>query len=103
MGGGEIYDVIAHRDRLYMGSYSGGYWGVYDPEMSEPLPDSEGRDRAANPHSFGLIGDDMNRPFEYAVGPDQRIYIACRANYRLPGSALPASVPTANQSTFFAT
>ena len=31
-GGGEIYDVIAHRDRLYMGSYSGGYWGVYDPE-----------------------------------------------------------------------
>jgi hypothetical protein len=93
-GGGEIYDVIAHRDRLYMGSYSGGYWGVYDPERPwNPLPDSEGRDREANPHSFGLIGDDMNRPFEYAVGPDQRIYIACRANYRLPGGGLARFCP----------
>jgi hypothetical protein len=34
-GGGEIYDVIACGDRLYMGSYTGAYWAVYDPAREE--------------------------------------------------------------------
>ncbi len=87
--GGEVYDVIAHDQKVYMGSYTGAYWGVYDPQLPwDPMPDVEGEDRAANPRSFGRIGQNMNRPFEYAVGPDRKIYIACRANYGLPGGGL---------------
>jgi outer membrane protein assembly factor BamB len=88
-GGGEIYDVIAHGDQLYMGSYTGAYWAVYDPARPwNPCPEVQGMSPQANPRNFGQLGQDMNRPFEYALGPDDRLYIACRANYGLPGGGL---------------
>lgn len=97
-GGGEVYDVIAHQDKLYMGSYTGAYWGVFDPSKRwNPRRDVDGEAEDANPRSFGVIGHDMNRPFEYAVGPDDSIYIACRANYGLPGGGL-AVFDTATES-----
>ena len=70
-GVGEVYDVIAFGDKLYMGSYIGAYWAAYDP--SKPWNarlDVGGEDADANPRCFGKMGHDMNRPFEYAVGPD---------------------------------
>jgi outer membrane protein assembly factor BamB len=88
-GGGEIYDVIAYKDKLYMGSYTGAYFAVYDPSKPwNPRPDAQGMAEDANPRNFGQLGEDMNRPFEYAVGPDDRIYIACRANYGISGGGL---------------
>ncbi len=88
-GNGEIYDVIAHGDNLYMGSYTGAYWAVYDPAKPwNPRADVGGLAEDANPRCIGQLGHDMNRPFEYAVGPDDRSYIACRANYGLPGGGL---------------
>lgn len=88
-GGGEVYDVISYEGKLYMGSYGGAYWGVYDPEKPwNPRPDAEGKAADANPRCIGQLGEDMNRPFEYAVGPDDRIYIACRANYGIAGGGL---------------
>lgn len=88
-GSGEVYDVIAHKGKLYMGSYTGAYWGVYDPGKPwNPRRDTLGTADDANPRCLGQLGQDMNRPFEYAVGPDDHIYIACRANYGLPGGGL---------------
>ncbi|GIV78987.1 MAG: hypothetical protein KatS3mg050_3381 [Litorilinea sp.] len=88
-GNGEIYDVIAHGDRLYMGSYTGAYWAVYDPTRPwNPRPEVQGQAPDANPRLIGQLGQRMNRPFEYAVGPDDRIYIACRADYGVTGGGL---------------
>lgn len=88
-GGGEVYNVIAHGGKVYMGSYGGGYWAVYDPEKPwDPQPEKDGITPTANPRNFGQLGQQMNRPFEYVVGPDERIYIACRANYRIPGGGM---------------
>jgi outer membrane protein assembly factor BamB len=88
-GHGEVYDVIAHGDKLYMGSYTGAYWAAYDPSKPwNPRPDLGGQASDANPRCFGQMGYDMNRPFEYAVGPDDRIYIACRADYGLTGGGM---------------
>ncbi|MEX1021413.1 MAG: hypothetical protein WDZ49_17260 [Litorilinea sp.] len=88
-GHGEVYDVIAHGDKLYMGSYTGAYWAGYDPAQPwNPRPDVGGKAADANPRCFGQMGHDMNRPFEYAVGPDDRIYIACRADYGMPGGGM---------------
>ena len=88
-GHGEVYDVIAHGDKLYMGSYTGAYWAAYDPNKAwNPRPDVGGKALDANPRCFGQMGHDMNRPYEYAVGPDDRIYIACRADYGLTGGGL---------------
>jgi len=88
-GQGEVYDVIAHRDTLYLGTYTGAYWAGYDPTQPwNPRPDVQGQDPTANPRLFAQLGSGMNRPFEYTVGPDERIYIACRADYGLSGGGL---------------
>lgn len=88
-GHGEVYDVISHKGKVYMGSYTGAYWGVYDPAKPwHPSRDTLGEGDDANPRCLGQLGQDMNRPFEYAVGPDDRIYLACRANYGLTGGGL---------------
>jgi outer membrane protein assembly factor BamB len=101
-GNGEIYDVIAYQDRFYMGSYTGAYWAVYDPQQPwNPRPDTGGTAPDANPRCLGQLGADMNRPFEYAVGPDERIYIACRANYGLPGGGLARFDPRTGEKTVF--
>jgi len=101
-GHGEIYDVIAHQDKLYLGSYTGAYWAVYDPAQPwNPRADVQGMAADANPRCFGQLGQDMNRPFEYAVGPDGCIYIACRANYGLPGGGLACFDPRTEQITVF--
>ena len=88
-GEGEVYDVIAHNKKLYMGSYTGAYWAVYDPSKAwNARPDVGGKAADANPRCFGQMGQAMNRPFEYAVGPDERIYIACRADYGVTGGGI---------------
>jgi hypothetical protein len=88
-GGGEVYDVITCGDKVYMGSYGGGYFAAYDPSKPwNPMPEHGGEHADANPLNFGRLGQDMNRPFEYTVGPDGRIYISCRANYHVPGGGL---------------
>lgn len=100
--GGEVYDVIPYGDRLYLGSYGGAYWAVYDP--SQPWnsnPEGLGMAEGSNPRNFGQLGMDTNRPFEYAVGPDGRIYIACRSNYGKPGGALAAWDPRTNTKEIF--
>jgi hypothetical protein len=85
-----------------MGSYGGGYWAVYDPEKPwDPQPEKEGISPTANPRNFGGLGKDMNRPFEYAIGPDDRIYIACRANYRIPGGGLARFDPATEEIHVF--
>ena len=101
-GHGEVYDVIAHRDKLYMGSYTGAYWAVYDPTKPwNPRPDVGGQAPDANPRCFGQMGHDMNRPFEYAVGPDDRIYIACRADYGLTGGGMVRFDPASEEMRVF--
>lgn len=100
--GGEVYDVIAHGSRLYMGSYTGAYWGVYDPARPwNPSPESQGEAVEANPRNLGQLGEETNRPFEYAVGPDDRIYIACRANYGYPGGGLARFDPRTGEKRVF--
>ncbi|NKB67935.1 MAG: hypothetical protein GKR89_12815 [Candidatus Latescibacteria bacterium] len=99
---GEIYDVIACGDKVYLGSYGGGYWAVYDPAKPwDPQPEKDGISATANPRNFGQLGQDMNRPFEYALGPDGRIYIACRANYRIPGGGLARFDPASEEIHVF--
>lgn len=88
-GGGEVYDVIAYDGKVYMGSYGGGYFAAYDPALPwNPMAEHGGEHAEANPRNFGQLGKGMNRPFEYTVGPDGRIYIACRANYHVAGGGL---------------
>jgi len=101
-GGGEIYDVITSEDKVYMGSYSGGYWAAYDPKQPwDPQREAGGISPTANPRCFGELGQDMNRPFEYAIGPDGRIYIACRSNYRIPGGGLARFDPASEEIRVF--
>jgi outer membrane protein assembly factor BamB len=99
---GEIYDVIGFGDKVYLGSYGGGYWAVYDPSKPwDAQREHEGISPTANPRNFGRLGKDMNRPFEYAIGPDDRIYIACRANYRIPGGGLARFDPATEEIHVF--
>jgi hypothetical protein len=101
-GGGEVYDVIGYGDKIYMGSYGGGYWAVYDPQRPwDPQPEKEGISPSANPRNFGQLGEQMNRPFEYVIGPDSRIYIACRANYRTAGGGMARFDPVSEESHVF--
>lgn len=101
-GHGEVYDVIAHGDKLYMGSYTGAYWAAYDPTQPwNPRQDVGGQAADANPRCFGQMGESMNRPFEYAVGPDDRIYIACRADYGLPGGGMVRFDPATEELRVF--
>ncbi|MBI2505821.1 MAG: PQQ-like beta-propeller repeat protein [Candidatus Latescibacteria bacterium] len=101
-GGGEIYDVIACGDKLYMGSYTGAYWAVYDPSRPwNPCPEAQGMAAQANPRNYGMLGEDLNRPFEYALGPDGRIYIACRANYGFTGGGLAWFDPRTEEKRIF--
>ena len=101
-GGGEIYDVIACGDKVYMGSYGGGYFAAYDPARPwNPGPGDGGEHPEANPRNFGRLGPEMNRPFEYTVGPDGRIYIACRANYHMPGGGLARFDPETEEKKVF--
>ena len=101
-GSGEIYDVIGYGGKVYMGSYTGAYWGVYDPGKPwDAQPENEGVSPAANPRNIGRLGEEMNRPFEYAAGPDGRIYIACRANYRIAGGGLARFDPASEQIEVF--
>lgn len=101
-GGGEIYDVIACGNKVYMGSYGGGYFAAYDPTQPwNPRPDDGGEHPEANPRNFGRLGQDMNRPFEYTVGPDARIYVACRANYSTPGGGLARFDPVTEEKAVF--
>jgi hypothetical protein len=100
--GGEIYDVVACGDKVYMGSYGGGYFAAYDPSQPwNPRPEEGGEHPEANPRNFGQLGDNMNRPFEYTVGPDGRIYIACRANYHMPGGGLARFDPETEEKAVF--
>ena len=101
-GNGEIYDVIAYGDKLYMGSYTGAYWAVYDPAKAwNPRRDVGGKAEDANPRCIRQLGQGMNRPFEYAVGPDERIYLACRADYGLSGGGLARFDPHSEAITVF--
>ena len=101
-GGGEIYDVIGVGEKVYMGSYGGGYFAVYDPAKPwNPMPEEQGIHPDANPRNFGQLGEDTNRPFEYTVGPDERIYIACRSNYRIPGGGLARFDPKTEEKKVF--
>ena len=91
--GGEVYNTIKVNGQVYLGTYGGGRWGVYDPQRAwKPDFAQAGQSAAANPRRIGPLGgqtpDAANRPFEYAEGPDGKIYIACRANYGHPGGAL---------------
>lgn len=98
--GGEVYDVISCGDKLYMGSYGGGYFACYDPAKDwQPMPEHGGEHPDANPRNFGPLGAPMNRPFKYTVGPDGRIYIACRANYHVSGGGLAVFDPRTEQKT----
>lgn len=100
--GGEVYDVIACGDKVYMGSYGGGYFAAYDPALPwNPRPEDGGEHPEANPRNFGRLGPEMNRPFEYTVGPDGRIYIACRANYHVPGGGLARFDPRTEERKVF--
>ena len=87
--GGELYHVHAHGDRLYVGSYGGSNIGVYDPSR----PWDPGAESGSNPRNWGPLGEDQNRPFEAATGPDGRIYIANRSNYGIPGGSLASYDP----------
>jgi hypothetical protein len=63
-----------------------------------------GMGATANPRNLGQLGAGMNRPFEQVVGPDQKIYIACRADYGQPGGGLavldPFSKSTSSAKVF---
>ena len=104
--GGEVYNTIDHGGLIYFGSYGGGHWGVYDPKRPwRADPQGYGADPSANPHQICQLGgetpNDINRPFEYVNGPDGKIYIAARANYREPGGSLGAFDPKTGASQVF--
>jgi hypothetical protein len=104
--GGEVYNTIDYQARIYFGSYTGGYWGVYDPRHPWK-PDLATRSTSAhsNPRNLGQLGgkdpNSVNRPFEYVLGPNERIYIACQANYGHSGGALAEFDPTSNAMRTF--
>ena len=56
----------------------------------------------ANPRSFGPLGCDMNRPFEYALfEPRGLIFIACRADYGIAGGGLACFDPLTKEKRVF--
>lgn len=104
--GGEVYNTIGAAGRVYFGTYGGGHWGVYDPQRPwRPDFESQGKATAANPRRLIELGGDepdaANRPFEYVSGPDDKLYIACRANYGHPGGSLVQFDPASSQARVF--
>ena len=92
--GSEVYNVIDVGGKIFFGTYGGGQWGVYDPKKPwNPDFKTFGTSQNANPRKLGSLGNDndpeaSNRPFEYAVGPQGRIWVASRAYYGHPGGSL---------------
>ena len=70
-------------------------------DFCRPRPETRGTAEDANPRCLGPLGDDQNRPFEYAIGPDDRIYIACRSNYGLAGGGLARFDPVTGEKRVF--
>jgi streptogramin lyase len=104
--GGEVYNTIDHEGRIFFGTYGGGYWGVYDPTKPwKPDLESRGASPDANPRNLGQLGgadsNAVNRPFEYVSGPNGKIYVAARANYRTPGGSLVEFDPQSNSMRVF--
>ena len=91
--GGEVYNTIQVDHRVFLGTYGGGHWGMYDTRQPwRPDFAGQGRGPGANPRRIAQLGGKdphaANRPFEYVLGPSQRVYIACRADYGHPGGSL---------------
>lgn len=91
--GGEVYNTIQVDHRVFLGTYGGGHWGVYDTRQPwRPDFAGQGKTEDANPRRIAQLGGEdpnaANRPFEYVLGPSNRVYVACRANYGYPGGSL---------------
>ncbi|MBU0715791.1 MAG: hypothetical protein KJ964_10590 [Verrucomicrobia bacterium] len=75
--GGEAYSMANLDGRIYIGSYPGAKFSVYDPSR----PYRFGTDRDANPREFGRIDDVSYRPFSMVAGPAGKVWIASVPDY----------------------
>jgi len=81
---GELYSLLAWRDRLYVCAYPGSYLSVYDPAR----PFKFGTDANDNPRGFGNLGDGHLRPRAMILGPDDKLYIGSFPPYGELGGAM---------------
>ncbi len=64
-GGCQIYDLLSVPQGILMGSYTGAYIDLYDPQ--EELSDT-------NPYHFARVPM-QERPNQFEMGPDGRVYV----------------------------
>ncbi len=81
---GELYSLHAHKDKLYLASYSDAMLAVYDPSK----PWSPGKTHDSNPRTIGPVGDEQNRPLALTSDAAGRIYIGTVPTYGKMGGAL---------------
>lgn len=82
--GGEAYSMANLDGRVYIGSYSGAKFGVYDPSRAYRF----GTDRDANPREFGRIDEVSYRPFAMVAGPAGKVWTASVPDYGMWGGTL---------------
>lgn len=82
-GGGEVYGMAFHENKLYMSSYVGGELTVYDPREEWNQVDN------INPKTIGNVNPALIRPEGRSVtGPDGNIWTGWSAKYGVYGGGL---------------
>lgn len=82
--GGQIDQLVAHRDKIYLAHYTSARLSVYDPAHAW----NPGRGSDANPRVLGSIHEDQDRFPAMVVGPDDQIYLGSIPKYGKLGGAL---------------
>jgi len=82
--GGQIRQLVAHKDMIYIAHYTHARLSEYDPEK----PWNPGNELDSNPHVMGSVGHEQDRfPAAY-LGEDDKIYFGTQPEYGVLGGAL---------------
>ena len=95
MPGGEVYSMLEREGKLYLCYYGGAIMNLYDPAKSFW---KYGTEAAANPISFGGIGDGHLRPRTMIYGPDGFMYVGSEPPYGQLGGAIGVWDPKQNKT-----
>jgi hypothetical protein len=86
--GGEVYDIVFHKGKVYAVAYAGGELIEYDPATPFNLW------TGGNPRTIATVGGAYIRPVAgISVGPDGKLYSGWMAKYGTYGGAVAITDP----------
>ncbi len=82
--GAEAYSMASAHNKLFIASYTAATLQAYDPLK----PFDPGTKHTNNPSYYGGTAPKQDRPYDMAVAPDGKVYMACVPSYGYFGGAI---------------